>query len=545
MNSLVSSKCAGRLFMALAAISGIFLAAGCGNGSSFTPPNNQGFSNSSLNGTYVFSSQGFDSIAGAPLNLAGTLVANGTGSITGGTIDVVDADCTSCSTGSGVAQAITGGTYSISPDGRGLINLVSSYGTFSLDVVLSSTSQGLVTEFDSFGGGSGTIDLQAVVSSLAGPYAFSLAGSDSSGDPIATAGAFTLNSGGSITEGVEDFNDSGINYPGQALTGAATLGTGTSPGAITLTTSSFPGLTYDLYPIDTTHFKVIETDYTNYLAGDAFTQTGFSTIPTGTLAFTMLGGIGTENIVANGGYMTYSGNTFTGNEDVNDNGSVSTAAVPFTGTATAGGSVGSRFVVNLTNFVPNNAGAGQWVVYPSSGGLLMLEMDNEAVTNGAAYAQTSGAALAASQGYGLNLNAFNASQGYAENDIAQFDTTSSAFNGIIDINDNTGGGNSLNSIGLSATYTLDSSPATGRGEAITTAGGDDYISFTFYSVTNSQFLLLETDGTNGPIGAQIGTGTFLLQSGSAGVEAAQSHAAIVHPVVHPRAAHRHKASQKK
>src|SRR6202522_707860 len=61
MNSLVSSTCARRLFMALAAISGIFLTASCGNSSNFTPPNNQGFSNSSLNGTYVFSSQGFDS----------------------------------------------------------------------------------------------------------------------------------------------------------------------------------------------------------------------------------------------------------------------------------------------------------------------------------------------------------------------------------------------------------------------------------------------------------------------------------------------------
>lgn len=540
MNSLVSSKCARRLFMALAAISGIFLTASCGNGSNFTPPNNQGFSNSSLNGTYVFSSQGFDSTEGAPLNIAGTLVANGTGSITGGTIDVVDP--ANANPPTPAAQTITGGTYSIGSDGRGLVNLVSSaYGTFTLDVVLSSTSQGLVTEFDNFGGGSGTIDLQAVVSSLAGPYAFSLAGTDENDDPIATAGAFTLNAGGSVTEGVEDFNDSGIPYPGQALTGAATLGTGTAPGAITLTTSSFPGLSYDLYPIDTTHFKVIETDYVNFMAGDIFTQTGFSTIPTGTLAFTMLGGIGTSNTVANGGYMTYSGNTFTGNEDVNANGNVSTSPVPFTGSAAAGGSIGSRSLVSLTAFVP----ATSWVVYPSSGGLLMLETDDQAVTNGAAYAQTSGAALAASQGYGLNLNAFNATQGYAENDIAQFDTTSTAFNGIIDINDNTGGGNSLNSVGLGATYTLDS-PATGRGEAITTADGDDYISFTFYAVTNNQFLLLETDGTTGPVGAQVGTGTFLSQqSGSGGVEAAQSHAAIVHPVVHPRAAHRHKASQKK
>jgi hypothetical protein len=152
MNSFVSSKCAGRLFMALAAISGIFLAAGCGNGSSFTPPNNQGFSNSSLSGTYVFSSQGVDA-NDYPVSIAGALVANGTGGITAGTIDVVDAvfDISPATPPSPVAQTISGGTYSIGSDGRGLVNLVSSnstYGTYTLDIVLSSPSQGLVTEFD-------------------------------------------------------------------------------------------------------------------------------------------------------------------------------------------------------------------------------------------------------------------------------------------------------------------------------------------------------------------------------------------------------------
>src|ERR1700689_4205783 len=89
MNSFASTKCAGRLLMALAAISGIFLAVGCGSGSGFVPPNNNGFSNSDLNGTYVFSSVGTD-VNNYPIAMAGTFTANGTGGITGGTIDIVD-----------------------------------------------------------------------------------------------------------------------------------------------------------------------------------------------------------------------------------------------------------------------------------------------------------------------------------------------------------------------------------------------------------------------------------------------------------------------
>src|ERR1019366_9881409 len=122
----------------------------------------------------------------------------------------------------------------------------------------------------------------------AGPYPFSLAGSDGSANlaPFATAGAFNLNSSGSIIGGggVEDFNDNGAVIS-ESLSGVATLGSGTGPGQITLTTTSFP-LTFDFYPIDATHWQLIETDFSAILAGDAFTQNGAS-IPAGPMVFTM------------------------------------------------------------------------------------------------------------------------------------------------------------------------------------------------------------------------------------------------------------------
>src|SRR5271167_3450523 len=172
MNPHASPRCAGRLLMALAAMTCTILIAGCGSGGGPAIPNNQGFTNGSLNGTYIFTSQGVDE-SGAPLFIAGALVSNGTTIQQGGTMDVVDPEVTSPP----YAQPITSGNYSISPDGRGKISLTSSVGSFTFDVVLSSPQHGLVSEFDSNGTGSGTIDLQPTpitsLSQIQGPYALS------------------------------------------------------------------------------------------------------------------------------------------------------------------------------------------------------------------------------------------------------------------------------------------------------------------------------------------------------------------------------------
>ncbi|MGD0600382.1 MAG: hypothetical protein ABR988_11195, partial [Terriglobales bacterium] len=407
MNPVAATKCAGHLLMALTVIASTLLIASCGSSSSAPTPNNVGFNIGSLNGTYVFSSQGADA-AGYPLAVAGAFVTVGTGSITGGTVDIIDVafDILPSTPPATAAQSITGGSYTVGSDGRGRASLASAYGTVTLDFVLTSTSHGLVSEFDTHGTGSGTLDLQTAVTSvsqLAGPYAFSLAGSDGSTNlaPFAMAGAFTLNSSGTTTTpGVEDFNDNLI-VANEPLTGAATLGSGTGPGLMTLTTTTFP-LAFDFYPIDSTHLKLIETDYKEFLSGDVFTQTGAS-IPTGTMVFTMAGG--TNAPIANGGLMTSTdglGDFSGGLEDINNAGTP-VAQVPFSGVPAAGGpGVGGRVIVNLSGFVP----ATQWVIYPSSGGLLMLETDSLNLTVGVAYAQTA-TSFTAPASYGLNLSGVN------------------------------------------------------------------------------------------------------------------------------------------
>ncbi|MGA9471489.1 MAG: hypothetical protein WBV36_03440 [Terriglobales bacterium] len=508
-----------RIILPFAIVSLALLVA-CGNNNG-PAPNSEGFSNSNLNGTYVFFSQGFDS-NGFPLTLAGAFVANGSGGITGGSMDAVDPNVTVATN-----QQITSGSYGVNTDGRGQVTLNSAAGTFILDVVLTSgasglSSHGLVTEFDTNGSGSGTLDLQTAIAQtqIAGAYAFTLSGSDGAGNPFASVGSFTLNSSGITTAGVQDFNDAALPLLNESLTGSALLGSGTSPGTMGLA-SSFGALTFDFYPIDTTHFKVVETDGLEFLAGDVFTQTGAS-IPNSPMVFTMSGGV--SALISSGGVMTSAGNgNFTGGlEDLNNNGSVA-AQVPFSGVGSSGGSVGGRVIVSLTGFAP----AIQWVIYPSSGGLLMLESDSLDTTIGTAYAETTGATLSTSQGYGFNLSAFNTSGGFAENDLAEFASVSGTYTGGIDISDDDGAGINLTP-NEKFVVSFTGPDATGRGTATTTVAGSGYVSFNFYTIDDSTALLLESD-TN-----QIGTGIFGLQTSAGSSVAARGAFSTARPLSRAR-----------
>ena len=244
MNPLASTKCAGRLLVAFAAISSILFAAGCG-GSSTTvvPPPGGSFSNSSLNGTYVISISGTDANVSQNTSsffaIVGTITADGGGNITGGTVDINDPNIGGVFTG----QALSTSTYSIGKDGRGTGSLKTAEGTFGLDFVLTTTSHGLITRFDSSGSGSGTIDAQgsATQASLSA-LAFSLTGTDATSQfAVGSVGGFTLDGSGTITAGTQDFNENGssANLTDLALTGSVVLNSGsTTAGTATLTTGS-------------------------------------------------------------------------------------------------------------------------------------------------------------------------------------------------------------------------------------------------------------------------------------------------------------------
>jgi len=294
------------------------------------------------------------------------------------------------------------------------------------------------------------------------------------------------------------------------------------------TSSIFGSLTFDVWVIDSTHLKLIETDAAAVLAGDAFTQQ--TTFPAATLAFTLAGSDSSGGALVAGGLAASdgSGNIPSGIEDLNDNG-VASSQPNFTGTCTT--FLAGRCQLALTGFSNGAANSYQFAAYPSSGGILLLEVDSFGLMQGAAYTQAA-TSFSASDGYGLNLTGSN-SNGEVD-DIAQFNASSPTstpnMTGILDENDL---GGPLQPLSLSGTYTPDS-PATGRGSiavpSIKTFNGT--LNLEYYVVDASTAVFI--DGDSG----QAGVGTFLVQSASSSPGVAQPAISMVRPLVRSHAAMR-------
>lgn len=519
--------------------------AGCGGGVTQPAPTPGGaFSNSSLNGTYVVSFSGYDDTNRNESFFAvlGTVTANGNGSFTGGTIDIDDPALGSAlGTGYAFNRLAASGSYSISADGRGGGSLAATInGTqvrFGIDFVLTSGAHGLISRFDQNGSGSGSIDLQASnidQASLQGSYAFGLNGVDSTIDnTLSSVGAFALDATGNVTSGVQDFNDNGDSRGLRALTLQGSVNAG-SPGMAQLATNAagFGTLHFDLFAIDSTHLKLIETDSVAFLSGDALVSTGHSAFPSGPLIFNLAGEDTASGSFAAAGLLTSDGSSqITGGlEDVNDDGYVS-QALSIHG---AFASDGPRTALTLNGiyngyFVNNSLGTGNYTfaAYPYSGGVMLLETDNGAsstpgISGGNMYLQTV-TSIPQTQGYGLNLSGVN---GNGEVDlISEFSTnTTDGMAGLYDVN-NFGWTMSGFNLG-SGSYSIDSN---GRGTAsfpqLQTSGNSmiGALNLDFYVVDDSTAIFVESDGN------QLATGTFENQTPTATSAALKSHFALVRP----------------
>ena len=508
-------------FVLLLTLSTLLFLASCGSSSNTaTPPPSGAFSASDLNGTYVFSFSGTDAANSTFFAMAGTFTANGSGGITSGSVDIIDPAY-------GVLQAQTlgsGSGYQITADGRGSGALATSgtAGTIGIDFVLTSSSHGLITRFDSSGTGSGTLDLQSSSTTL-GSYAFSLSGVDSSINSFGAIGEFTVGSGGTIT-GLEDFNDNKNPLTGGTLSGSVVLGASGAAGNSTLTSTVSPyGTQFDVWAIDSSHLKLIETDGVGITVGDAFTEQ--TTISAGQLVYTMAGFDSSSSLFAAGGFMTYDGSSVISNglEDINDSGSVAQSPT-VSGTLTTSVGTPGRYQLSLGSFYNGvNGGTGTYTftAYPSASGILLLETDNLGVSAGAAFAQ-SATTFAAAQGYGLNLTGAN-SDGEVD-DIAEFTATSGGTlsDGLIDENDE-GSLAQDQKLGSGGTYSFDSS-ASGRGLLSYPATDTTLIgtlNLYFYVANGSTVIFIDADSE-----AQTGVGLFQLQSSST------ASAAIAHTTSH-------------
>ncbi|HEY7402319.1 MAG TPA: hypothetical protein VIB39_02270 [Candidatus Angelobacter sp.] len=455
----------------------LVLVTGCGGGGSLSfPPPQGGFTNASLSGPFAFSYTGSD--ATGFITVAGSFQADGAGHITSGMQDLRNA--TSVAT-----NVSTTGTYTVRADGRGSATLNSSAGNSTIDFVLVASGHGFVTRFDSNATGSGTLDQQTTSAfsntALAGQFAFSLAGIDSVGNPLGVAGIFTSDNAGNIT-GIDDSNDSGSVITNDPLTGTIPVA---SSGRGTATINTVRGTsTFAFYVVDTTHLKLVEIDSSLALAGDAFRQTGpFSNASvSGPFAFTLAGA---DNLsvapFATGGVLTSDGaGTITsGTQDFNDGGSLTTN-VGLTGSySIAANGRGTLSIVTT-------AGTFTFTIYPSSGGVLVLETDIAFLTTGTALSQSPPFTAGSFNGtYGMNFTGVTPNGGL--DSIAQFTADgASKFTGIIDVNN--AGGVTFGQP-LSATFNVASS---GRSVVTlqTPLGTQNMV---FYAVSGTRAVFIELD----------------------------------------------------
>jgi hypothetical protein len=529
------------VFLAVISITGLFLTAGCGSSGSPGLSNPVGFNTGSFSGTYVISIAGTDVTGnGSYFAITGTIGPDGSGNIKTGTVDINDTALGGVFTG----QAVSGGSYSVTPDGRGRGSFATPEGTFGFDFVLTSTSHGLITRFDNNGSGSGTIDLQgSATQSALGAMAFSLSGVDASQQPFGSVGAFTLDSNGNITSGTgtEDFNDdsnsASSGATGANLTGTVSVGSGTF-GTAQLT-SALGTLTFDVWPIDSTHLKLIETDSSRYAsAGDAFTQQ--SSLPSGQVVYTVSGIDGTGAPIAAGGFYTFAGGSLSaGLEDYNDAGTLATLQ-NLNGSCTT--LTDGRCSLTLTGFSNGTSAPSHvFAAYPSSGGIQLLEVDGLGLLQGAAFAQ-SATALTTSGNYGLNISGVN-SDGEGDvgevDDIAQFIVNGATGNST-DIKGKLDENSLLNGLVTGSTLAgsnAPDSPAEGRGTISVSAnnpatflGG---LTLQYYVVDSSTVLTIEVDSQ------QLAVGTFQLQNSGASAGVAQSRIlSLAHVHAHAGAAKR-------
>jgi hypothetical protein len=484
-----------KLFFNIFVLSLVAILFGCGSSGTFTtgqtaPPVTGPYTNANLNGTYAFLIRGTNTTFFA---IAGSFQANGAGMITGGVEDI-----NSPGTGNVTNNVAITGTYSVLADGRTIATINSTIGNFVLDFVLLSSQHGLAIRFNNSATASGTIDIQDSTAfsatALQGSFAFSLSGADHSGNIETTAGAFTtldINNADAVQVGVQDINDNGTLTLNRVLTGSLT-GPVAGRGTATLTTN-VGTMNFVYYVVDANHLILIETDTQPVLAGNAFRQAA-STIA-GTLVFTAAGSSGTLDFTAGGILKSDVNNNVlaTSTEDVNKAGTV-TQNISISGTYSA--IVNGRGTITL----PGSNGLQSLVVYPTTGGFLIMSIDGSTVASGTAFtpqiiATPSNAAI--NGRYGFSLSGANTAG--PVDAIAQF--TADAKGNLAGHLDENSAGVLGSGLALTGTYNLLSS---GRGTAVlnSSAGAMNLI---FYMVDASDFIYLESDT------GQIATGRIVLQ----------------------------------
>lgn len=268
-------------------------------------------------GQYAFSLAGFDS-AGNPMNIAGSIKADGFGHITTGEADVNDNGIVSLESPLAGTYAFDSnippiGTYTFDGNAQGTL------GTIALTYTTGTVSQPLAFGFSlqssgSFGQimsldtnnfvASGTLEQQSssvfTPSGLEGDYVVALNGT-SGGTATAVVGRLSLGSGGTSSNVAFDRSIAGVGTAGPTTGGAATVAFGSAGpdadgrGTFTLALNDALGnttQTFAYYAISAKRMVAVETDgsgtMTAELSGQSTPFTAATVVTTGSV-FAMAG----------------------------------------------------------------------------------------------------------------------------------------------------------------------------------------------------------------------------------------------------------------
>jgi hypothetical protein len=354
-----------------------------------------------------------------PYAVGGVISGDGNGNITNGSLDVADASGNASSS----VPLISTSTYSIGPDGRGQIHLlinsnggglsnfgVNGSGALTLSVVFVSPQHALVNEIDSFGSGTGTLDLQNandLASFLAGgwnpaTYSLKLSGEEAA-SPFRgyfVTSAVRIDFSGSYSY-ITDQSDSGVitSVPFATVPQNLPAFTRDQDGKLTFSSPVNLGLpthfALDVWLIDATHFVV--TDWRDsafgtppvIVAGYLTAQPSAPAIA-GTYAFTEAGATTAAQPQAAGGIFTCGS---TGILDVTPLGGTLTANQAITAACTAPTS--GRGLITISG--AGSTGISQFAAYTTlDQGLYLIEVEPGSGPSGAGTALQQTVALPAS-----------------------------------------------------------------------------------------------------------------------------------------------------
>jgi hypothetical protein len=265
MNPIVSTRCARRVLMVLAAMTSVLLMVGCGSsGNPIIPPLGGGFSNATLKGQYVMRQ------TGTGVNQAGTsadpfsetTVFTADGS-TAGNLNVLEDDFDQ--DGQQYAPGSGTGTYSIAKDGTGSL----SFGGSNYAITMIDDSHFYLIEEDTFATSSGYGQMQdttAFTAAPSGAFVFKAHNLDTS----SRVGGITI-TGGAIS-GTEDLLNAGFSATTKSVTSSVAMSapnSTTGRGKFTLS----DGTSFGYYVVNSTEFYFM-SDTNSLEIGQAEAQTG-------------------------------------------------------------------------------------------------------------------------------------------------------------------------------------------------------------------------------------------------------------------------------